>query len=312
MQPLRIAGVLVAAALCWLSATQLQAAALRDRAGWDAEHEYQLVPPPDAAPFLAAGYRELLADITWARALVYYGGSVRRADDYRYMEAFVDNILALDPHFERIYDWAASAVTYKKGTATQEEFLVSLRYLEKGMAAFPDDYIYFWRAGVVYWFDLRPEDPELRQIYRERGADLLEQAMRKPNAPKDLANEAAAMRTHLGQKERALAVLQEQLLTTDDPEARAAMMRRFRYLGDAERTSELERAMREFARLHSVHLPHAPPDLFVLVGPEPSPVIDFDQLATSRDLFGATEADPLDLFPDRLAPAEEPPEADDP
>ena len=38
-------------------------------------------------------------------------------------------------------------------------------------------------------------------------------------------------------------------------------------------------------------LPFAPPTFYFILGDRPSPVIDFDRLATERDLFGA-EASP--------------------
>ncbi len=89
------------------------------------------------------------------------------------------------------------------------------------MREFPDEYKYSWIAGARYYFDLWSPDPEVkRQRYRERGAELIEQAMTKPNAPQDLATTAANMRSKLGQHQRALDNLRQMVLSTNDAAAR--------------------------------------------------------------------------------------------
>jgi hypothetical protein len=282
-----IAGLLVAA-LCWVAALRLEARALDDRATWPAIEENTVLPPTGAAPILSLGYRELAADLMWSRLLVYYGSSRIGDSDFRYLEQFIDTVLALDPHFQRVYRWAAYSVTHRKGYATQEELALSVRYLERAMAQFPDDYEYFWLAGLRYWLDLQPQDEALRRRYRERGAELIEQAMRKPNAPPGLATLAASLRSELGQLERALADLQEMILTTDNLEAREKMVERFALMSDdRELADELAAARERFDAAWKAEMPYAPPTLYVIMGDEPSPVIDFEELANERDLFGA-------------------------
>lgn len=289
-----IAG-LIACALCWAAAMRLEAAALADRATWPAVEENAVVPPADLAPILSLGYRELAADLAWSRLLVYYGSSRIGDSDFRYLEDLIDTVLALDPRFKRVYRWAAYSVTHRTGYATQEELALSVRYLERAMEAFPDDYEYFWLAGLRYWLDLNPEDEDLRRRYRERGAELIEQAMRKPNAPPGLATLAASLRTELGQVERALSELREMILTTDDVEAREKMVERFALLSDdRDLADELEAASERFDAAWKAEMPYAPPSLYVIIGDEPSPVIDFEELANERDLFGAGAlGDPL-------------------
>ena len=289
----------VLSASCVWAAKSLQAAVLLDRSSWPAEEEYVLLPPSKAARFTSLGYNELAADTTWVRALVYYGSSIEGDEAYRYLEKFIDNIMVLDPTFKRAFEWAVSAVTYREGFATQEEFRVSARYYEKAIKAFPDDWRLPWRAGLLYWFDLYDEDHDNNMKLKERGAELMERATRNPDAPDDLAGKASTMRTKIGQKERALSLLQEKLFTTDDAEARKALNRRFRKISGDERGDELQQVNQQFYALRADVFKHGHSDLFVLVGPRPSNTIDFDVLANERDLFGLEDQneDEVDLFP---------------
>jgi len=233
---------------------------------------------------------------------------VKGDESFRYLEQFIDNIIALDPEFKRVYEWAVFAVTYRTGRATQEEFRMAAHYFELAIERFPDDWEFFWHGGLLYWFDLWSEDEKERNAFRERGAELIEQAMRKPRAPNSLATQAAALYSKLGKKERALAVLQEKLMTTDDNEAQEYMLRKFGSLAeDEDRANELRYATERFNALRNHTLANAPADLFVLMGPDPELVIRWDDLATARDLFGAGGAEPVELFPAFPRPALPPP-----
>jgi tetratricopeptide (TPR) repeat protein len=181
-------------------------------------------------------------------------------------------------------------VTYRTGTANQEEFHSSLRYLEKATREFPDDYKYYWLAGTRYYFDLWSPDAETRRRYHERGAELIEEAMTKPNAPQDLATTAANMRSKLGQHQRALDNLRQMALSTDDKDARQTILRRVR-LANPDLADELERAARELQEGWLGTLPMVPLDFYIALGEKPSSVIDFRELATPHDLFGTEMAD---------------------
>jgi hypothetical protein len=299
VRPFAVALGIVAAGVLWAGGQALQARALDDRATWPRSEELVVLPPPELAPIAYLGYREAAADVTWARALVYYGSTKAEGSDYRYLEKFVDNIIALDPKFKRVYRWAAYAVTFKADVATPEEFKKSLVYLEQGMEQFPDDYELFWIAGMRYYLDLRTDDPEERQRNKERGAELIERAMRKPNAPPDLATLAANLRTKIGQKERAIRELREMILVTDNKKAQEKMVARLRSLmaeGDAALVDEMLRAKVELEERWQADLPWVPQTLYLLLGPTPPPAIDLEELAVDRDLIGVEE--PADVIDD--------------
>ena len=291
----RTLALLAIAAVCGVAAQSLGHMARDQRAAWPRAEDYVFfLPAPDAAPLLAGGYRQVMADITWARALVYYGSSLVGDADFRYLERFIDNVIALDPRFKRVYKWAAYSVTFKETHATQEEYRLAVRYLESGMRAFPDDYECFWNAGIRYFLDLYSEDPVERQHFRERGAQFIEQAMRKKNAPKDLATFAASLRVKLGQKERALTDLREMILLTESADAQEVLVRRYNQLAGEEFPEEARQAKEAFDQRWQHELPFDRPSMYVILGDRPSPIIDFDALATDRDLFGADLATDLD------------------
>ena len=288
--------------LLWFGARAMQADALSQRAQWAPELQTKSVPPRGTAPFLALGYTEAAADAYWAVTLGYYGSSIRGDESYRYLESLIDTVIDLDPHFEPIYEWAPYAVTHngKDGTATQKEIRLSIRYLERAMTIFPDRYEFPWTAGQRYFFDLQSPTPEQQRKDRARGAALVEIAVNRPDAPEDLANNAAFMHSKLGQEQRALAILREKVLTTHDKTVRDELLARLRYYDQSGAADEIAAAEKRFRDLHRRYLRDGPEDLFVIIGPKPSAIIDFDKLATRHDLFGSTDRSPAtELFSDR-------------
>jgi tetratricopeptide (TPR) repeat protein len=283
----------LAAALLLLFCAQQVArpSALEQRADWPPGEEQKGLILQHLAPILGP---ELTADLLWAKTLVYYGGGYAEGSDFRYLEAYLDAIIDIDPNFKRVYRWAAYAVTMQAGAPTQDEFRTSIRYLEKAMEAFPDDPEYPWIAGMRYYFDLESDDPETERQYREKGARLIETAMRKPNAPDDYASLAATMLTKLGQHQRALRALQQKILTTEDKEGRATLLRKLRYVyKKPDFADELRRATRAIDEPWQEYMPFAPRTLFIIFGEPPDKVIEFDELATDRDLFGAQSFDEI-------------------
>jgi len=271
------------------------------RKDWPLEENYVTLPPPSAARFSYLGYNELAADVTWSRLLVYYGTGFLGEGDFRYLGNFVRNVIALDPKFKKVYEWASYSVTVNEKhqvSSEEDDIRQSIEILEKAMVEFPEEYEFFWLAGVRYFLDLKSDDPGLQREYKEHGADLMEVAMRKPGAPKDLANKAAAFRSLLGQREHALANLMQMIMTTDDEDARASMLRNYTRVAGDGIGKELKDAANLFDSERLKGSQQIPADLFVILGgPPPSPVIDFDNLANERDLLGAESDTGIQLFP---------------
>lgn len=276
--------------------------ARQDRSGWPIEESYVTLPAPESARYVYLGYNELAADVTWSRMLVYYGAGFLGENDFRYLSKFIFNVVSLDPTFKKAYEWAAYSITitadHQVSTA-EDDIKASIEILKLGMLQFPDEYEFFWLAGIRYFLDLKSDDPETQRQYQEAGADLIEQAMHKPNAPKTLALTAAGLRSKLGQQEQALANLKQMVLTTDDPAARDKMLSAFQGIGSKKLMTELRSAAQQFDELRSRDTPSVPPDMFVILeGPGQNRAISFRSLA-SQNLFGGEDAeDGLKLFLD--------------
>lgn len=261
-----------------------------ERSDWPAEESYINLPDPESARFRALGYNELAADFRWCQMLVYYGTGLEEKSDFRYLAKFIHNIIALDPKFKKLYRWAAYAVTITANSSIssdQEDYQLSLQITDRAMLEFPDDYEFPWISGNTYYFDIKSDDANEQRAYKERGAELLEIAMNKPNAPKDLATKAASFRSKLGQKEQARANLMQQILTTDDPQAQATMLRSFSFHADEELAEELKAATELFSDQRNSFQSTVPADIFVLIGGPARPAaIEIDKLSTPRSLFG--------------------------
>ena len=287
---------------CVASAQALDRVALEERATWPRTEDYAIfLPSPEAAPIIYAGFREVAADITWVRLLVYYGTSMIGEADYRYLELFIDNVIALDPMFERAYSWAMRAVTYRHARATQDEFQKSLAYARKGMDMFPDNYEFFFEAGILCTHDIYVEDPDELRRYRELGADYIDQAARRPDAPTNLATLAAALRTKLGQKQRALRNLREMILITENKKAREVLLQRYRDIAKQAFPDEARRAMEALDEAWRREVPYAGPSMYILLGDRPAPIIDLDALTRSSAMGPGNDSEPSPADNDRGA-----------
>jgi hypothetical protein len=292
----------------WLGAHGLGSRARSERETWPEGEGLVWLPPPKAAPIVALGYRQLWADINWARVLVYYGLERREIAtyQYRYLTRFLDNIIALDPKFKRVYDWAAYAVLFQGGTVKAEEYRLSMPYLERAMQEFPDTYRFFWLAGIRYYIYLETDDPAEKRRYHERAAMLMEQAMRKPDAPADLPTYAAGLRTQLGQHERALHDLREVIMTTQDPEVQERLVEAYRKMAGKEFPEEATRAKVELQRGWMEQMPFASPHMYVVLGDRPPRAIDLDALAAEQSVFSALLDEPAPDQESTEAPDQEP------
>lgn len=287
----RLTATIIALAIAfsaWLGTRALDAVALEERTTWPKTHEIGCpTTSPAMAPIVFAGFREVAADFYWICSLTYFGASLAGEADYRNLPLYIDNVLALDPSFERPYSWAMRSVVFKTTKTTQADYQIALRYALAGAERFPDKHEFILEAGYLYYFDLVSDDEKETQRYRELGADYIDRAVRKPDAPDELANFAASLRTKMGQKERALRNLREMILITDNPEAQQQLLERYEELAREQFPDEAKRATEELDKGWKREFPYAGPSMYILLGDRPSRVIEFDELATDHDLFGA-------------------------
>lgn len=252
-------------------------------------------PSPGAARYLSLGYHELAADLFFARLMPYFGGSESTTEG---VAALVEAIVALDPKFKRAYDWGVRAMTMVGKDIDQSIYHRALRVLEVGLRHFPDDWKIPYHAGQIYMLDLETKDPAQRREWDEKGALLLEAAIRKPKAPAEAAMSVSFLRTRLGQRERAIEGLREMLLITPDDKARRRIIDELAKLEDSnadEIAAEVFEARRSFERKWKAERHVMSPSLYILIGPRAEPGFDMATLATGgRDLVGSQPFERLD------------------
>jgi hypothetical protein len=280
----------VAAALALIAGAQVvRGVAADQRSRWPKTVDAPYAPSPAAAPYASLGYRELAADLFWIRTKTYFGDDQDTAQGFRDL---IEAVIALDPTFPRPYEFAARAIGFVDGGSTTDDQLWAIAVLERGMARFPDDWKLPHLAGEIYLVELETDDPKQRAEWDEKGALLLEHAIRMPGAPRRLATFVANVRTQLGQHERAVRDLRELIATTDDEQQRRRLIEKLAALegSNAERIADEARWERERSRARwMAAVPEVPESFYVILGDPPKPYIDFGDLAVDRALVGTEE-----------------------
>jgi len=146
--------LLLGAALMLVVAIALQV--VRDR-NWTPFRPAASVMWLQAGPIarrLALGYDNLLADIYWMRAVVYYG-SVRLASaadrNYDLLYPMLDMVTTLDPDFKVAYRFGAIFLTeaYPSGPGRPDQ---AIDLLQRGAAQDPKAWEYIHDIGFVYYW----------------------------------------------------------------------------------------------------------------------------------------------------------------
>lgn len=256
--------------------------------------EAPYAPSPAAAPFATLGYREAAADVLFIRLTGYFGSRHAAA---KAMAPLVEAVVALDPRYQRIYEFGAMAMTIAAG-ADQDIYLRAIAVLERGIEEFPNDWKIPNLAGQMYTQDLQSDNPSQQRQWEEKGLMLVESSLRKPGASPEAATWAATMRTKLGQHERAARELREMILLTPDPAARERLIAKLNTLeksDQAELAAELYEHQRLLEDERSRNRPSIPPTMYVVLGPHIAPGFDMANLATGgADLVGSTPIQKLE------------------
>lgn len=244
-------------------------------------------PSPASAPFVSLGYREAFADVLFVRLIGYFSDEHSRGPA---VASLAETIATLNPRFARIYEMGANAMTIARHDVDQSTYLRAIDLLERGMKEFPGDWHLPYLAGQIYTQDLQTDDANQRREWDERGALLIESAVRKPGAPQQAAAWAAVMRTKLGQHERAAQSLREMILITNNAEARQRMIDQLAKLEDQDADvlrAELGAQRIQFLKAWKRDRRWLPATFYVLLGKRLELGFDLDDLATGgRDLIG--------------------------
>lgn len=235
--------------------------------------EVLYVPDTRLVRLMTLGYEQAAADVMWVRTLGYFSRHFTRDRRYPWLEYFLDQVIELDPHFDKVYHWAGASVLYGQ-RFTVENIELSTRFYRRALENNPDDYEAAYRIGLNYYVEMpgalarAGEGEAAADAQREIGLEYLERAANIPAAPERMRQLVASISQRLGKQRLALQYVVDLYLQTTDPERRAALEQRIEALraagGDA-----YAAAAERFDKAWRSSYPYVPPAVYALMG-EPS------------------------------------------
>lgn len=260
------------AGLCFVTREARLRAFEQHRAGQHYEDIYYL-PSPAWLPVMSLGFGAAVADLIWCKSLVYFGEELGHRGPVKYVFAYADAVLALDPSFRTAYRWVATAALYRPTEITMDDGLRAASYLQRAVDRWPDDGELRWDYGSLLRFELAPleANKDRKRALLERAAPQLEMAARLGAGPPWLALNNASLLNKLGRTDQAIRQLEELRETVQSPDivrdidAQLYRLKAATYFEAAQVTEESA----ERARLASY--PYVSADLFLLLGDKPDP-----------------------------------------
>lgn len=189
---------------------------------------------------LSLGYDNLVADLYWMRAVVYYGGK-RLApgpqQNYELLHPLLDLVTTLDPHFRVAYRFGAIflAEAFPSGPGRPD---LSVRLLEKGIALDDGRWEYFQDIGFVHYWWLRDF---------ASAAEWFRRAGRQPGAPTWLEQLAATTLAQGGDRQSSRFLWRQLLESSDSDWIQRNARHRLQQLDAMDVIDELNRIAARYA-----------------------------------------------------------------
>lgn len=179
--------------------------------------------PSPLLNIIALEFDGLVSDYLFLDAIVFYGGTMSRAERPRVKEwewQWFDKVLSastdLDPYFLDPYIVGNAIFTWEGGMIREANTL-----LEKGIQSRTWDWMLPFFAGFNYFYFLQEN---------EKAAELLMEASRRPNGDPMLASIASKLAFKEKKTETSIQFLEEMLQRTDDELTRQRFMTRIEAL----------------------------------------------------------------------------------
>lgn len=245
-------GAFIALALCFFVIGHMAkgAAHVRQHVASGGE-EYSIIPAKETLVWLSLGYRYLVSDLIWIRALQYNN----LQNEAHLVEHFADAIIYLDPDFEPVYKWASISTLFTN-PITAQGVETSNSYLAKGFTRFASNAYYPYSMGLNLVAYHPATDKKERAKLRAEGVYYLQQAMLLPSAPPNIAMLISGLLSHDDEAGIKLHFLEQAIVTENNPEIRKQLQVRLYTLSKGFSPSLLLNAKRDFWR--SQHRPYLP------------------------------------------------------
>lgn len=271
--------VVFAMAVLWWA----QDRALAHRASLQSEDDVLYLPRPSVLRAVSLGHTELVADLVFVRAVIYFGAQLQGPREFRWLENYLSTIVALDPDWEKPYRWSAVATMYNGRTITNDSVAISNRFLELGVQHFPHNWEFPFMLGCNYLFEMQPTNDRERAEWQRIGGDYIRRAALVGGGPPWVPLLAATILRKEGATDAALRHLEEVYASTPDPRTKEEVRNRLISLQRSVDVERTESGRRAFEAEWKKSYPYLSPDLFVLVGPVRPATLDYRALAPRLD-----------------------------
>jgi tetratricopeptide (TPR) repeat protein len=184
------------------------------------------LPTGENLKVMSLGFRSLLADALWVKAIGYFGGHNLTDREYPWLHHILDTVTTLDPLFRHPYLFGGIVLGVEGGDPAK-----SIQLLRKGMAYYPGDWRLPFYIGFNYFYFFK--DPEAAAAYLKVAATL-------PAHPEYLPRLAASLLTKAGHLEAAIAFLETIAENTRDERVRQGLYEKIEKLRRGEIPESLE------------------------------------------------------------------------
>jgi hypothetical protein len=201
--------------------------------------ELSYLPKGQYLKSMVLGYRQVVADLIWIKAVQHFGDVKQTSEGYVWAYHATDVVTDLDPQFVFAYQAAGTVLGVWAGRLAE-----STAILKKGMQHNPEDWHLPFMLGYDYYFELC--DPTSAARYFRIASEL-------PGAPHYLPKLAARMTVEAGDPAVALEFLQRLHEQTRDDQLRESLELRMKEIILEERLQLLEQAVRRYRAAFGTH-----------------------------------------------------------
>ncbi|MEM9067801.1 MAG: hypothetical protein AAGE52_04820 [Myxococcota bacterium] len=232
-----------------------------------------VLPSAEWLSVFSAGHHEAVADLVWAKALVYVGDEFRHEGGLRNVFRYADAILTLDPDHRRAYRWVGTMGLYRPTGTTLEDGERTVGFLRQGVERFPNDGELVWDLAATLTYELPSFTDDLaeKERYRAEGSEFMMRAAELGAGPHWLVLTNATSLVELGRTEQAIRHLEEMYPLVDDEETRRDILFRIELLQGQADAEALRRIHADLEAAREESYPYIPMDLFLFVGERSDP-----------------------------------------
>lgn len=201
------------------------------------EEKLIYIPDTQFLKTVSLGFDAVLADVFWARSVVYFGGHFLTDKNYRWLYRILDVTTTLDPKNILAYRFGGILLALEGNDVEK-----SIALLKKGIRNNPDaDWRLYFLLGFNYFFYL--------ENYA-KAAEYLERASMMPGHPEYLPKLVARMYTKSGRADTAIDFLKETYYQSEDENIKMAIAERIAILIAKQQIRPLKDAAESYRRAY--------------------------------------------------------------